>query len=128
LAPVLAGGFGNMLYQMATVYSIAKEINSTCLIAWWDQSLNKGKYSPFDGRPPPAPGITLKHIFPNIRYVDFYPAPRQVLNSKTCPSWLPDETRYIPFPPSLRRINKIWIRGPFVDWHCLFMRSISSHI
>jgi hypothetical protein len=125
LAPVFSGGFGNVLYQMAAAYSITKEINSTCLIAWWDQLDSKleKRNSPFGGRPPPAPGITLKHILPNIRYVDFYPATRQVLSSSNCPYFIPlkQRTIFVPFPPSLSERDKIWITGFFANYRCLFV-------
>jgi hypothetical protein len=62
VSPVLSSGFGNILFQMAAGYSVAKEFNNTCLIAWWDQddpNLIKPLYLPYHGRPAPAPGITL---------------------------------------------------------------------
>jgi hypothetical protein len=137
LAPVLSGGLGNIMYPMATGYSIAKEINNSLLIGWWDQFDPQLIHShlPFDGRPPPAPGITLKHIFPNIRYVDFYPATRQVQNNLNCPFRIPrdnkNRVKYVPFPLSLSDRARFWISGHFTNYKCLFdvfnTRLIVSH-
>jgi hypothetical protein len=125
VAPVFTYGFGNILCQMAAAYSIAKEINSTCLIAWWDQldPKLKTRYLPFNGRAPPAPGVTLKHIFPNIHFVDFYPTTRHVLNNSNCLYCFPKNQRkiFVPFPPSLSERDTLYISGLFANYQCLFV-------
>jgi hypothetical protein len=120
ISPVLFSGFDNSLFLIATAYAIAKEIKSTVMIAWWDQAMSNlpVKYLPFAGLPP---GITLKHIFPNIHYVDFYPATRNVLNSTNCAFHLngAQAREFHPFPKSLRKRNQSWIKGVFINHQCL---------
>jgi hypothetical protein len=129
VAPIMSYGFGNMLFQMATAYSLANKLRTTCLVAWWDQSnprLQRPKYLPFDGRPPPAPGITLKHIFPNIHYVDFYPATRNVFSKCAVRMHFSEATVYLPFNlSSLQKRGKVWIDAPFIHLKCL--RRLSSN-
>jgi hypothetical protein len=128
LSAIHSGGIGNILFQMAAGYSIAKEINSTCIIGWWDQlspQLQR-RNSPFDGRPPPAPGITLKHIFPNILYLDFFPETRNLLfknalHNSSIPLFHGDRCSFNPFPKSLQGKNQIWLSGLFNHYRSLFV-------
>ena len=96
VSPVLRGGLGNMMFEMAAACSLAHKIKRDCVIAWWNQvelraQISNEKtppanrtsltyYLPFGGRDGPAAGITLKHIFPNIVYADFEPRYRKVRN------------------------------------------------
>jgi hypothetical protein len=88
VAPVLSGGFGNILYEIAAGCVLAKRLGVPCVIAWWDQDkpgLDR-EFMPYDGRGDPAPGISIKHIFPMLLYADFQPATRYVTedNNATC--------------------------------------------
>ena len=76
VTPVLHGGLGHVLFQMAGAHVLAKRHNVTCVIAWWNQQHATNEYMPFGGRGEPLPGITLKHMFPAITYVDFEPQTR----------------------------------------------------
>ena len=78
VSSIMRGGFGNILFQLAASHSVALKLNATCLVCWWDQRTADALHRPFHGRGPPVPGISLKHIFPNIIYVDFYPSSRKV--------------------------------------------------
>jgi hypothetical protein len=114
-----------MLYQMAAAFVFAKTLNVTCIIAWWDQrdpNLRKPLYLPYEGRSGPAPGITLKHIFPRIHYVDFQPSTRHVTVGSHC-HYIPGQARamYLPIPQSLRDQRALWIRGAFFRHECSFV-------
>lgn len=76
VTPVLHGGLGHVLFQIAGAHVLAKRHNVTCVIAWWHQQHATNEYKPFGGRGEPLPGITLKHMFPAITYVDFEPQTR----------------------------------------------------
>jgi hypothetical protein len=76
VTPILHGGLGRVLFQIAGAHVLAKRHNVTCVIAWWNQQHATDEYKPFGGRGEPAPGITLKHMFPAIFYVDFEPQAR----------------------------------------------------
>jgi hypothetical protein len=83
---VLSGGLGNIMLQLAAVHCYAKKYNVPFVVAWWDQS-NASlpiSYRPFEGRGDPAPGITLKHIFPSLNYASFEPAYRGVRSKELC--------------------------------------------
>ena len=65
----LVGGFGNELFQIGAALAVAHVFHVNCPIAMWDQD----NFNLYGTRTPPAPGITMKHIFPNIVYVSFLP-------------------------------------------------------
>jgi hypothetical protein len=83
ISPVLYGGLGNCMYDLATAHAYASALNETCIVAWWDQKAIKLSFVRFHGRGDPRPGITLKAIFPNLNYVSFDPAYRDVLGAAT---------------------------------------------
>jgi hypothetical protein len=86
ISPVLSGGLGNIMLQLAAVYGFAKKYKVPFVVAWWDQS-DKSlplSYRPFEGRGDPAPGITLKHIFPSLNYASFEPTYRGVKSKELC--------------------------------------------
>jgi hypothetical protein len=76
ITPVLFGDLGSMLFQIAGTCVIAKPHGLRCVIAWWNQEVCDQDHLPFGGRGGPAPGITLKHVFPHLDYVGFNPATR----------------------------------------------------
>ena len=60
-----------MLFELAAAQAVALELNITCIVAWWDHHTEPTH--PFGERPGPASDITLKHIFPNLHFVHYYP-------------------------------------------------------
>jgi hypothetical protein len=75
VTPILSGGLGNIMYEIAAACTLAHSLSRPCLVGWWDQ-LRPGlevEFRPYEGRPDPAPGISLKHIFPNLEFFDFSP-------------------------------------------------------
>ena len=73
-----------MLFELSAVHAIAARLNVTCLVGWWEQM--EAPALPYGDRPAPAPGITLKHIFPNIRFVSVYPSYQNGLGLATAPA------------------------------------------
>ena len=69
VSAILKGGLGNVMFQMASALALAHSRHVNCVIAQWNQAHDDA----FGSRTPPAPGITLKHLFPRIVYVDFLP-------------------------------------------------------
>jgi hypothetical protein len=88
VSPVLSGDLGSMMFQLAAVHCLAQKHDITCVVAWWDQSDTSlpEQYRPFGGQGEPAPGITLKHIFPALVYASFEPPYRGVLSEQLCHS------------------------------------------
>jgi hypothetical protein len=86
ISPVLSGGLGHIMLQIAAVYGFSKKYNVPLVVAWWDQSNTSlpRTYRPYGGRGDPAPGITLKHIFPSLRFAKFEPAYRGVTSPDLC--------------------------------------------
>ena len=129
VSPVLHSGFGNMLYEMAAAFVVSKELGIPCVFGWWDQ-LDPGldvMFRPYDGRSPPAPNITIKHIFPNMRYVDFYPKTRHVMNASNCFCVPKENYGYVPFPSTLLESRRIWMKAHFFDFKRMFQWSFVSH-
>lgn len=107
VSPVLGGGLGSIMFKIAGAASLAKERGLDCIIAWWDQDPAPAiHYQPFAGRGEPAPGITLKHIFPNIRYADFNPANRN-MRVKSLKEGFPGTHQALPDP----------LPSPFLDMY-----------
>lgn len=74
VSPVLSGGLGNCMYQMAASHVLARRLRVPCIVAWWDQRESTSDlFRRFQDRGDPYPGITLGAIFPNLIYVDFDP-------------------------------------------------------
>jgi hypothetical protein len=123
VTPAMRRGFGNMLYEMATAFVFASQLNATCLIAWWEQfdpQLDVIISAPFDGRPGPAPGITLKHIFPNIHYVSFVPSALHRANaSNTYGLPKSKKAQYTPLPERFHQKRHIWTHGLSFKARCL---------
>ena len=67
ISPIMAGGFGNMLFGIATACAAAYDVGVDCVISWWPHDHpDKKYYHPYGEHGPPAANITLKEIFPNI--------------------------------------------------------------
>ena len=117
VSPVLTGGLGNMMYEMAFAHAIAKQIGVPCIIAWWEQSNPNldDKCRPYHGRGDPAPGISIKHIFPNILYVDFFPKIRHIAGQ----SFGVGFSEYIPPSKDLLELKTPYVRGGFFFPQCL---------
>lgn len=116
ISPILKGGFGNILYELAAAHSFAKLANVSCIVAWWDQSEADDIYKPYHGRGDPAPGISLKHIFPNLHFVGFFPRFRDV-KSKSF-DWV--FKRYVRPSESLLTLKTPYTNGYFFHPRCLF--------
>ena len=113
ISPILMGGLGNILFQLAAAHTLALQRNVPCIVAWWDQYpyALASEFRPFGGYPPPAPGITLKSIFPSIRYVDFFPKHRE-----TWANLFHSPVAYEAFP---RPLATPFVHGLFYDPKCL---------
>jgi hypothetical protein len=108
------------MFQLAAAHVLAKELNVPCLVAWWDQ---KEKHLPrhfrkFDGFGDPAPGISLKHIFPSFHFVDFNPKTRQIRNSTQC-FRLGMPGGYVKFSDEVKHLQKPFIQGLFFQNECM---------
>ena len=98
IAPVMSGGLGNIIFQIAATTVLADRYAVACIVAWWDQTnLTNPTFRPFGGRGNPCDGITLQHIFPNIHFVDFYPQYRNVYAR----SHRQKQLNFAPFPKPL---------------------------
>ena len=119
VSSIMRGGFGNILFELAASHSVALRLNVTCLVAWWDQEhVRDAKYLPYHGRGDPVPGITLKHVFPNIVYVDFNPATRNVHKKAFA------QSTYGGFDPFTRDL--LLFRTPFMSGLYFHMRCQSA--
>jgi hypothetical protein len=113
IAPVLSGGLGNHLFQMAAASTLARQRNATCVMGYWDPGRVGSHYTPFGGRSLGIDCITLKHIFPNIIYADFEPLYRHVYKHSVARGM-----DYHKFPKSM---PFPFIRGMFFDPACLLL-------
>ena len=115
VSPVLQNGFGNILYQMAAAYSVSLDLGIPCVFGWWDQHKHGQvpRFTPYGGRSPPAPNITLKHIFPNMNYIEFDPATRNVTESTDCFCVAMGTQGFTPLPRSMYNNSRIWMHGEF---------------
>ena len=119
ISPVLAGGFGNILFELAASHSVALRLNVTCLVAWWDQEhVQSPLHRPYHGRGDPVPGITLKHVFPNIVYVDFNPAYRNVQEHAFVQTGQSHGT-VVEYSESLLSLTTPYLAGYFQHKHCM---------
>jgi hypothetical protein len=123
ISPVLQGGLGNMMFELASAHSIAKQAGVPCVVAWWDQSVAFDELLPYHGRKDPGPGITLKHIFPNLLYVDFKPAYRNVKSR----SYEYYRWKFVPPPNEVLSLQKPYLDGYFFHPQCLLMIRDHSH-
>ena len=118
VSSIMRGGFGNILFELAASHSVAVRLNVTCLVAWWDQAnITNSRYRPFHGRGDPVPGISLKHVFPNIVYVDFFPKYRNV--NRYALSQV-RRTEYIePTRAQQQRLKHLFLNGMYFNTRCL---------
>ena len=120
VSSIMRGGFGNILFELAASHSVAVRLNVTCLVAWWDQSHVKDDlYKPYHGRGDPVPGISLKHVFPNIVYVDFFPKYRNVGRRAFRQAPM---AAYVKPNDALLTLQTPWMSGLYFHLKCLFAR------
>ena len=110
----MVGGFGNELFQMAAALSLSQQRNIACIVGYWDHE----NYNPYGTRTPPAPGITIKHIFPNIIYLDYLP--KYNLHGIST-----SEIGHHQFPDNEQLLKTPIITGAFMHPDCL-CRNISQ--
>lgn len=134
LTPVLYGGVGDVLFQIAGVSVAAKARGDACIIAWWDEDTATGAYAPFDG---PLPNITLKNVFPNINYATFYPSHRGVAHlslKDSKPSANTPLPAYLPSPyidmrlydPIYYHADRAYVLNTVLQFHPSMVDYISS--
>eukprot|EP00043_Microstomoeca_roanoka_P007029 m.68040 g.68040 ORF g.68040 m.68040 type:complete len:389 (-) comp13664_c0_seq2:115-1281(-) len=119
VAPILYGGLGNVLFQLAALHVYAFENNIPCVTGYF-QHWNRA-YKTFDkwgGHQPPAEGVTLKDTFPSLRWLAVEPhiPPGRVFNRYAFKIKVPDE--YAPFPEP--EMLPAYIHGYFFSyryWH-----------
>jgi hypothetical protein len=116
ISPIMTGGLGNMMFGLAAAHAVAKQVNAICIVAWWDQlrSTTLAKTLPYHGRGDPAPNITIKHIFPNLHYVSFYPRTRHV----TAHAFGTDSRTYIPPSEELLTFQTPYMKGEYFQLPC----------
>jgi hypothetical protein len=122
ISPILKGGFGNILFELAAAHAVAKQVGVPCLVAWWDQSKAKHFYRPYHGRGDPAPGITLKHIFPNLLYADFMPTFRNT--TAHAHIWIPKKNE--PLSEDLFSLKKNFMLGFYFHPMCMSILILAS--
>lgn len=75
VCPILYGGLGNVLFQLAAIQVYCKETGAICVSGGWGgvQHWNRGVpgFEEWGGHLAPGPGITLRHVFPNLRWLGF---------------------------------------------------------
>ena len=117
ISPICIGGLGTILFQIAACHVAAKAYGIQCIFAWWDQPTSR-VYQPYHSRSDPAPGITIQHIFPNLKYVDVFPSNRKVYENSMK---FEHEDQYQAVNPSKKQhIPHPYMFGKFHHPQCLF--------
>eukprot|EP00041_Stephanoeca_diplocostata_P028987 m.843500 g.843500 ORF g.843500 m.843500 type:complete len:464 (+) comp23473_c1_seq1:373-1764(+) len=120
VAPILYGGIGNVLFQLAALLVYAKEAQAHCVIGFfqhWNRQFHT--FDEWGGHPAPGPGITLKHVFPLVQWMSFDSykvTPATVKNDYAFNIKNPDD--YIPMPDKSKL--PLQIHGYFFShryWH-----------
>ncbi|EDQ86521.1 uncharacterized protein MONBRDRAFT_28212 [Monosiga brevicollis MX1] len=119
VAPILYGGMGNVLFQLAALLALAKTEQAPCVVGFykhWNRAYHT--FAPWGGHTPPAPGATLKDVFPQLLWVTFEPVVpnRRVFNRNAFRTELPDE--FHPLPG--KALYPSYIHGYFFNhrfWH-----------
>eukprot|EP00730_Choanoeca_flexa_P018860 TRINITY_DN9192_c0_g1_i1.p1 TRINITY_DN9192_c0_g1~~TRINITY_DN9192_c0_g1_i1.p1 ORF type:complete len:367 (+),score=71.13 TRINITY_DN9192_c0_g1_i1:101-1201(+) len=119
VAPILYGGLGNVLFQLATVHVLAKQEQVPCVIGFfqhWNRAYNT--FEPWGGHTPPAAGATLKDAFPAMRWLAVEPPVPglRVFNRNAFKTVLPDE--FHPLPD--KSMMPFYLHGYFFNhkfWH-----------
>jgi hypothetical protein len=60
----------NVLFQLAAVHVHAKTIGVPCVTGWfkhWNRKFHT--FDEWGGHPAPGPGLTLKDVFPALRWM-----------------------------------------------------------
>jgi hypothetical protein len=124
ISPLLGGEFGDVMYQLVAAHTLARQHARTCLVAWWEQLDDAflDAHPFFKQFPDPAPNITLKNIFPNIRFVNFLPATKHILGSDQCFCMDLSSSEFTPFPDEVATGHIKFISGRFHHPKCKSLR------
>eukprot|EP00042_Codosiga_hollandica_P028014 m.144088 g.144088 ORF g.144088 m.144088 type:complete len:422 (-) comp52656_c0_seq8:42-1307(-) len=123
VAPILYGGLGNMLFQLATMHRLAWDLDIDCVVGYWDHWNRKHLgFNPWGGHTKPAP-VTLKDTFPNLpNYFDFEPeqivVPGMIWNHFAFELQYPDQWLDLPTRADIERAP--FVHGYFFNhryWH-----------
>ncbi len=127
IAPILGGDMGDVMFQLAATHTLARQLSRPCLVGWWDQLDTEylAAHPYYTQLPAPSPNITLKHIFPNIRFVAFLPATLHVHDQELCYCLDPSDLAFKPFPDSVIQGDLEFIGGRFLHPDCSSARLIS---
>eukprot|EP00042_Codosiga_hollandica_P012826 m.29104 g.29104 ORF g.29104 m.29104 type:complete len:349 (+) comp40412_c0_seq8:31-1077(+) len=122
LAPILFGGLGTVMFQLAAAHSAAWNSNLTCVVGYW-KHWNRAHvaFDPWGGHPAPAP-VSLQAVFPALTAFSFKPAldvtPDLVWNKFAYEVEWPDE--FIPLPSRRDFEQAPFLHGIFLHhryWH-----------
>ena len=119
IAPVLYGGLGNVLFQLATLHVYGRKHGVPVVVGYFSHWNRQFKtFAPWGGHAPPGEGVTLKDTFPALRWCSFeykVPVPR-VFNRYAFKINQPDEIVPLPDPAML----PLYLHGYFFNhyyWH-----------
>eukprot|EP00042_Codosiga_hollandica_P036866 m.285776 g.285776 ORF g.285776 m.285776 type:complete len:365 (+) comp54978_c0_seq8:1501-2595(+) len=123
VAPIVYGGLGNNMYQIAALSVHARKLGIPCVIGFfkhWNREFHS--FDMFGGHPAPAPFITLKNVFPNILFANFEPAVElqhtEINNKYAFEISEPDE--FVPLPSLEELQERRFVHGYFFNsayWH-----------
>eukprot|EP00911_Craspedida_sp_UC1_P002239 UC1_evm2s1704 len=121
VAPILYGGLGNMLFQLAATHAYAWQHNIPCLVGRWRHwNRRYAGFGPWGGHPAPFAGATLKTAYPRLLWYtrESFVSPRNVANRYAFELKRPDE--YIPLPEKPPPDRPLFVHGYFFSslyWH-----------
>ena len=121
IAPVLYGGLGNVLFQLATLHVYGRKHGVPVVVGYFSHWNRQFKtFAPWGGHAPPGEGVTLKDTFPALRWCSFeykVPVPR-VFNRYAFKINQPDEIVPLPDPAML----PLYLHGYFFNhYYWLFL-------
>ncbi|EGD74307.1 hypothetical protein PTSG_06316 [Salpingoeca rosetta] len=119
VAPILYGGLGNILFQLAALHAYGRKHNVPVVVGYfqhWNRAFHT--FEPWGGHTPPATGVTLKHTFPALQWcsVEVAVPPVRVFNRYAFKIEVPDEYAPLPNP----KLLPAYIHGYFFNhayWH-----------
>ena len=110
------------MFQLAATHVLADKYGMRCLVGFWNHWNRMPGYDEWGGHDPPAPRLTLKDAFPNIKYMSFKPArkiqPGQVHNSYAFA--INDLDTYLSMPTHAEMKRTPFIHGYFFNHRCMF--------